>query len=135
VRQRLLTLIAGTVGLWVLTAIPVKHLGGGNLALVYSVTALLLCLVPGVLTLLWVGWTTSKNPQQLVLVALGSTGVRLFGVLLVGLLLVQMVPLYTEQNGFLLWLLVFYLFTLALEMVLLLKAAPRTARPGESSSG
>ena len=79
-------------------------------------------LVPGVLTLLWLGWTTSKNPQQLLIVALGSTGIRMFGVLLAGFLLVQTVPLYREQGGFLIWLLVFYLFTLTLEMVLLLKS-------------
>jgi hypothetical protein len=133
VRQRLLTLILGTLGFWVLAAIPAKHLGGGDLALIHSATAMLLCLVPGVLTLVWVSWTTSKNSQQLVLVALGSTGVRLFGVLLAGFLLLRMVPLFQEQAGFLIWLLVFYLFTLTLEMVLLLKAAREPARSGESA--
>jgi hypothetical protein len=135
VRQRLLTLIVATVAFWVLTAIPVKHLGGGDTALLYSGTALLLCLVPGVLTMLWIGWTTDRDPQQRLLAALGSTGVRLFGVLLAGLLLVRTVPLYREQSGFLIWLLVFYLFTLTLEMVLLLKAGSRPAQSGESAPG
>ncbi len=133
--QRILTLVTGASAFWVLTAVPAKHLGGGNLALIYSGTAMLLCLVPGVLTLLWVGWSGGKNPQMLVLVALGSTSVRLFGVALAGLLLVNMVPLFGEQEVFLIWLLVFYLFTLALEMVLLLKAARRPGQVGQSASG
>ncbi len=133
--QRVLTLIVSATAFWVLTAIPAKHLGGGNLALIYSGTAMLLCLVPGVVTLLWAGWFAGTNPQQLVLVALGSTGVRLFGVALAGLLLAQMVPLYQEQNGFLVWLLVFYLFTLTLEMVLLLRTTRRPAHTGESAPG
>ncbi len=134
-RQRVLILIAGTVLFWALTAIPARHLGGGNLAIAYSATALLLCLVPGVLTFLWTGWTARQDPQQMLLVALGATGIRMFGVLLAGLLLLQTVPLFREQEGFLIWLVVFYLFTLTLEMVLLLKARPQPKASGEASRG
>jgi hypothetical protein len=133
--RRVLILVGGSLTFWVLTAIPVKHLGGGDLALLHSATAMLLCLAPGVLTMLWLNWSSNKDPQQLVLAALGSTGVRLFGVALAGLLLVQTVPIYRDQEGFLIWLLVSYLFTLALEMVLILKAAPRPVRSGESFPG
>jgi hypothetical protein len=129
VRQRLLILVVAAAAFWVLTAIPAKHLGGGDLALVYSGVAMLLCLVPGVLTLLWAGYVERSQPEQMLVMALGSTGVRMFGVLLAGFLLFRTVPLFREQEGFLIWLLVFYLFTLALEMTLLLKGRSRPDGP------
>ena len=124
-RQRLLILIVGAAAFWVLTAIPAKHLGGGELALVYSGVAMGLCLVPGVLTLLWAARVERKDPEQMLTMVLGATGLRMFGVLLAGYVLLQTVPLFREQEGFLIWLLVCYLFTLALEMTLLLKGRSR----------
>jgi hypothetical protein len=124
VSQRLFLLAAGGVLFWAATALPVWLLGGGDLVLLHSGTAGLLCLLPALLTLAWAEWTSRKDPRQVPLVILGGTCVRLFGVLIAGFLLLQTVPLYREQDGFLIWLLVFYLFTLALEMTLLLKARP-----------
>ena len=124
-RQRLLILIVAAAAFWVLTAIPAKHLGGGNLALVYSGAAMLLCLVPGLLTLLWAGWVERTDPGQMPIMILGATGLRMFGVLATGILLLQTVPLFREQEGFLIWLIVCYLYTLALEMTLLLKGRSR----------
>jgi hypothetical protein len=121
----LFLLIAGAGLFWILAVTAVRQLGGGDLALVYSGTSMLLCLVPGVLTLVWAQWASRKEPDQLALVILGATGIRMFGVLLAGYLLVQMVPLYREQDGFLYWLLVCYLFTLTLEVALLLKGRHR----------
>jgi hypothetical protein len=128
VSQRLLLLVALTLLFWAVTALPVWLLLS-DLALLHASTAALLCLVPGMLTLVWAERTSRKDPQQLLIVALGGTGVRMFGVLVAGILLVQTVPLYREQDGFLIWLLVFYLFTLALEMTLLLKARPHADGP------
>jgi hypothetical protein len=128
VTQRLLILVAGTLLFWAATALPVWLLGS-DLALLHATTAALLCLVPGIFTLVWAERTSRKDPQQMLLVVLGGTGVRMFGVLLAGILLVQMVPPYREQDSFLIWLLVFYLFTLALEMTLLLKARPHADGP------
>jgi hypothetical protein len=125
VKQRVLLLIAGTALFWVLSAIPVRHLGGGELTLLYSATSLLLCLLPAVATLVWLDATARKDPSQVLLVVLGATGVRMFFVLVAGILLLFTVPLYREQSGFLMWLLVSYLFTLALEMTLLLKGWSR----------
>jgi hypothetical protein len=126
----LLILVAGSALFWVVTALPARRLGGGDLALLYSGTAVLLCLVPGVLTLLWAGWVQRNDPQQMPLMVLGATGLRMFGVLLVGFLIWQTATIYREQDGFLIWLLVNYLFTLALEMTLLLKGR---SHPGGSS--
>lgn len=123
-----LALVIGAAVFWALVAVPVRYLFGGELTYLYSGTALLLCLVPGLLTLVWANWTAGKDPQQLPMVVLGATGVRLFGVLAVAFLLVQNVPLYREEGGFLYWLVVCYLFTLALEMYLLLSGRSRPDR-------
>jgi hypothetical protein len=123
--QRVLILFAGCAAFLVLTAIPAKHFGGDNLTYVYSGTAMLLCLIPGIFTLLWAGRAESSNPQQMPIVLLAATGVRMFGVLIAGFLLTQLVPLYHDRENFLIWLLVCYLFTLALEMTLLLKGRSR----------
>jgi hypothetical protein len=129
VSRRLSLLTGGCLAFWLLTALPARHLGGGDLAVVYAGTAVLLCLAPAVATLLWAGHAARHDPQQEVLVVLGSTGVRLFGVVLAAWLLHSLVPLYQEQGGFWLWLLAAYLFTLALEVTLLVAGRPRADGP------
>jgi threonine/homoserine/homoserine lactone efflux protein len=123
--RSVVTLVLGAALFWGLVAVPARHLLGGELTYVYSGTALLMCLIPGVVTLVWAGWSARHDPQQLPLVVLGATGVRMFGVLIAAWLLVQNVPLYREEGGFLYWLIVCYLFTLALEMYVLLSGRPR----------
>ncbi len=123
--RSVLTLIVATAAFWALSAIPARLILGGEWTYVYSGTAMLMCLVPGALTLLWANHAASKDPQQLALTWLAGTGVRLFGVLLLALVLFQLVPLYREESGFLLWMVVFYFFTLAAEMHLLLSGRPR----------
>jgi hypothetical protein len=122
--------------LWAVAAYP-GHLLGGDAALVYSGVAVGLCLLPTVFTLLWADWASQQAPEQQLTMVLGGTGVRMGLVLGVGLLLYLLVP-YFQQQSFWLWLLVFYLFTLALEMVLIVKSRatgerrqePVSARPG-----
>lgn len=123
--RRLLLLIAGSLLFWVLACVPVERLGGGADTWVYSGTALLLCLVPAAITLAWASRAPAQDAGQQLTILLGATGVRLFGVLLLALLLYLSVPPYRGQDGFLIWLIVCYLFTLALEMTLLLKGRPR----------
>ena len=130
---RLLLLIGGAGAFWLLTALPARHLGGGDLAVAYSGTAALLCLVPAVVTLAWAGWAFRRDPQQQLTVVLGGSGVRLFGVLLVALLLTQYVPLY-QQGGFWTWLLINYLFVLALEMALVLGGRGRPPPEGKPNA-
>jgi hypothetical protein len=117
-----LTLVSATVLFWVLVAIPVRYLLGGEWTYLYSGTAMLLCLVPGVLTMLWAIRAGQSDPQQQLLMVLGGTGVRLFGVLTVAYLLWQNVAVFHEEGGFLLWLVVFYMVTLAVELQLVLSS-------------
>jgi hypothetical protein len=84
----------------------------------------LLCLLPAAVTLAWANWAFQRDPHEMLTAVLGATGIRLFGVLLAAWVLYQFVPLYQEQGGFWTWLLISYLFVLALEMTLLLAGRP-----------
>lgn len=124
--RSILTLIVAVLGFWALVSVPAHYLLGGELTYVYSGTAMLLCLVPAVLTMLWANSSAHLDPGHHSLIILGGTSVRMFGVLIVAFLLHRNVALYREEGGFLLWLVVFYMFTLAVEMNLLLANRPRT---------
>jgi len=128
VTGRLLVLIGLTLAFWVLAALPARWLGGGDLALLYSGTAVLLCLVPGVVALLWTGFSPPQPEQQL-LATLASTGVRMFFVLGVTFLLLVNVDPYRGSVAFAIWVLVFYLCTLALETLLVLANRPSRHGP------
>jgi hypothetical protein len=110
-------LIAGTLALWVLLFFPARYLWGQETA-VYSLVAAVLCLVPASLTLAWASRKGTRSAAQQVNLVLAGMGVRMTFVLGIGLALSLAVP-YFQQQSFWVWLLVFYLFTLGLEMVLL----------------
>jgi hypothetical protein len=119
--QRVLFLFAGCAAFWLLTALPARMLGGGDAAVACSGTAMLLCFVPAALTLAWAMSVSSQDAQQQLLLVVGGGGVRVFVVLVAGLLLTSYVPYFQERSSaFLFWLLAAYLFTLALEMALIL---------------
>jgi hypothetical protein len=122
-----LFLIVGSLALWVLLALPARMLGGGDSALIFSGTAMLICLVPAVVTLLLASWGLHQHPDQQLAMILGGTGLRMFFVLGVALLISRVVPYYQEQISFWIWLLIIYLATLALEMGLLLSMRPAKA--------
>jgi hypothetical protein len=124
----LLVLIGLTLAFWLLVGLPARWLGGGDLALLYSGTAALLCLVPGVITLLWVG-RTSAGPEQQLTAVLAGTSVRMFLVLGVTFLLLVTLDPYRGAVPFAIWVLVFYLFTLALETRLVLSARSSRQEP------
>src|SRR5258708_30885265 len=105
---------------WLLISIPASYLGGGAAAVVYSLSAVLICLIPTAGTLYWGMRAVQGPPEQQLMVVMGGTGIRMLFVLLVGLALYKLVPYYQTYQGFWIWLLVFYLFILALEMILLL---------------
>lgn len=111
-------LIAGTLALWLATAYP-AHLLGGQAAVVYSAVAAGLCLVPAVGTLLWCWWALRNAPEQQLLGVLGGTGVRLLVVTGSAVALYLQVPYFTA-TAFMIWVIVFYLATLTLEVCLLL---------------
>ncbi len=122
--RRLLLLVSGSLAFWVLVGIPARLLGGGDLALAYSGTALLLCLVPAVLTLAWAGKALEGTIDQQLFLVLGGTGLRMFSVLGAAWVLYEWVPYYRLAAGFWVWVLISYLFTLALELTLMLAARP-----------
>jgi hypothetical protein len=122
--RRLLLLLAGSLAFWLLAALPARLLGGGDTALTWSGTALLLCLLPAAATLAWAHRALEGTPEQQLAVVLGGSGLRLFFVLGTAFLLYEMVPHY-QATGFWVWLLVCYLFTLALDLGLMLSG--RTA--------
>ena len=134
--RRLAYFVGGCITFWVLVAIPARRWWGDTSA-VYAAVALLLCLVPTSLTLLWAGWAQGRAPEQQMAMALGGSGIRMFVVLTAALVLYQKIPFFQEQGGFWVWVLVFYLFTLALEVVLLLRGreeAPASSSPAAGAS-
>src|SRR5262249_60056255 len=110
---------------WCLAAVPARHWLGDSAA-VFSGIALLLCLVPTGVTLLWAGWSLRRSPEHQLLMVLGGTGVRMFFVLAAGLVLYFQVP-YFQAQSFWIWVLVAYLFTLALEVSLVLSGRSNPA--------
>jgi hypothetical protein len=124
--RRVLVLASVGVGLWLVLLTPAWW-WYGELALLQSGVALALSLVPAVATLLWADRVWKNSPEMQLLAALGGSGVRMAIVLGVGALLYFQYP-ETFSAAFLVWLLIFYLVFLALEMTLLL-------RPGNSLHG
>lgn len=115
--RRVILLAAGCFALWVLLAYPAYRMGTVR-ALTDSAIAAGICLLPGTATLILGYFTFSGKPKDRLWIVLGGTGVRMGMVLGVGLILSWLNP-HFQQVRFWVWVLVFYLFTLALEMVLL----------------
>jgi hypothetical protein len=129
VTRRLLFLVGGCAAFWLLVGLPARQLGGGDAALVFLGTALLLCLAPAILTLVWGERAFRQSADKQLVLVLGGSGVRIVFVLLTGWTLYLSAPYYQRQNGFLIWLVVGYLFTLALDVTLLLAGRPDTQEP------
>jgi len=122
--RRLGWLIAGSLAFWAAVAYPARQLWGHQ-AFVYSLTAVGLCLVPAVATLAWSQRALRGPPEQQLLLVLGGTGFRMLFVLGAALALYGLVA-YFRSEGFWLWVLLFYLVTLALEIGLMLASRPAT---------
>jgi hypothetical protein len=127
--RRLAVFLGASLAFWVLVAVPARHLWGDT-ALAYSAVALGLCLVPTAVTLAWAARALHGSPEQQLLLVLGGTGLRMFAVLTAGLVLYLRVEYFQKEHGFWIWILVFYLFTLAAEMTLIL-----SGRPGREEAG
>lgn len=130
---RIVLLITAGLAFLALIGLPARWLGG-DVVFLHCVTAVLLCLVPAVATLAWTYWSMTRDARRTPLLALGGTGVRMFAVLLVALLLNMQVPLYHDQS-FLFWVLGAYLFLLAVEIALLLVGQPRQGLNPPGSPG
>lgn len=125
-----LTLLAGGVVLfWAVIAWPARWLGG-DAALHLSAVAAVLCFVPMALTFVWACRAFHGRPEQQVAAVLGGTGIRMAAVIAGGMVLYFTVP-SLHQDQFWLWVIVFYLFTLALEISLLIRR-PAVKEPRNS---
>lgn len=120
--RRVLILVGGVGAFWLLLALPARHLGGGDTAVVESGVAALLCLLPATAVMIWADWAFRQNVDHQTYAVLGGGGLRLFFALGAAMLLTQMAGLFKGQSAFFIWLGIFYLFTLALEVGLLLTA-------------
>ncbi len=120
----LLLLIGGASAFWLLAGLPARMLGGGDQALVFSGAAVVLCLPPMAATLLWASWVRDKTPADQMIMIAGSTGVRMAFVLGGGLALFLAVPYFQGQATFWVWVLAVYLFTLTLDVALMLAMRP-----------
>jgi hypothetical protein len=125
--KRLMVLIGGTLVLWIILAIPARW-SWGKAAVYQSGLAALICLLPGVLTLIWGNAARSQSPERQLAMVLGSTGLRMIAVLGFGLIAFLSIA-ELHSMGFWVWVLSFYLFTLAVEIVLLIREPwPATSR-------
>jgi hypothetical protein len=121
---------------WILAAYPAQWYWGPEVV-VPSLAALALCLGPALATFALAWWGLSQSPQHQLLAVLGGTGLRMFVVLGLAAVLAILVPVL-RGPGFWIWLILFYLQTLALEMTLLLLGKPAAAnvpRPAARSEG
>jgi hypothetical protein len=114
----MLFLFSGCLAFWALLAYPAYRLGT-VWTLADSAIAAALCLLPAALTLTLSYFTFQGKPQDQLWIVLGGTGIRMGTVLGLGLLLSWVDP-HFQQVGFWAWVLVFYLFTLGLEVGLLM---------------
>jgi len=118
--RRLAILVGGALLLWLAVLFPAYQLGGDE-AIFLSAVALALCLIPAVATMAW-ALRADTSPESQLLMILGGTGVRMGIVLGGGLLLTRLLPEHFP-GAFWIWLVVFYLFILGLEMTLLVRGS------------
>jgi hypothetical protein len=133
-KWRVVLLVAGCAGLWPL--VTLAYLGFANatatadkpapspeqiqLTWLHGGVATLLCALPSAVTLLWCDLVLGGSPEQQLAAVFGGTGLRMAFVVAVGMVLYLNVDSF-HDNGFWLWVIVFYLTTLTLEMVLVVR--------------
>jgi hypothetical protein len=122
----------GTAVLWLL-ATPLAWAISPETGLLDVTVACLLCLAPMTATLLWCHYAFGSAPDQMLLAIMGGTSVRLI-VVLAGSIGLFFTVESLARPEFLVWVVVFYLLTLSLEVVLVVRrqnaasgAAPATA--------
>jgi hypothetical protein len=118
VRKKIVKLVLGTLAFGGAGAIVSRYLWPEVPIPLFSMVAAGLCLVPTVVTLVWASRIGNRNPENQLLMVLGGTAVRMALVLAVGLLLYYTVPSFGRMS-FWIVILVFYLFTLGLEVAIL----------------
>jgi hypothetical protein len=118
VKRNIAILVTGVTAFWLLVFYPARLLWGDK-APVLAAVAGLLCLAPAVATLLWSRWALQSSAEQQLLAILGGTGLRMVFAAGAGIALFSLSD-YFHEPGFLIWVVAFYLVTLALEVSLVL---------------
>jgi membrane protease YdiL (CAAX protease family) len=130
---RLSIFIGICLGFWMLAALPVYSFVGSPAAYA-SAVAMLICLVPAAITLAWTQWAQNRPPEQQLVAVLGGTALRLVTVALLGLILFKTVDfLQPDEAHFWSWVIGCYLFTLVVEMGMILsnRSQPVPAAPAQ----
>jgi hypothetical protein len=128
VKRSLGLLIGGSLAFWAVVAYP-AYLVWGEPAVVFSAVAALLCLVPTTVTLIWCHKALrGGSPEQQLLAVMGGMAVRLVVVIGAGLALYFAAP-YFHRRSFWLWVIVFYLVTLSVEIGLIVARQSTAERP------
>jgi hypothetical protein len=109
----------GSLALWLVCA-ACAWLLSGQTGLLDTTVACALCLVPMTATLVWAHGSSNSAPEQQLLAVLGGTGVRLMVAIGGGIALSRTVEALARP-AFLVWVVVFYLLTLTLEIVLVVR--------------
>ena len=124
-RRKLGLFLGAIAGLGLATSLPAWWLWGDE-AFVGSLVALSLCALPMLATMLWAEWAFGQSPESQLAATLGGSGIRMAFVALAGIVLSRSVPMF-EHPAFLMAVVGYYLATLTLEVVLLVR------RTGSSS--
>jgi hypothetical protein len=124
-KGRLLLLVVGSAAVWVLLGYPLcclwdNNLLGGHDGLMLSIVAAVLCLIPTAGTLVWCDLVLGGSPEQQLMAVFGGTAIRIIFVIGVGMVLYQALEEF-HSSKFWLWIIIFYLTTLTLEMVLVVR--------------
>ncbi|MGH7170396.1 MAG: hypothetical protein ACRELF_04515 [Gemmataceae bacterium] len=126
-------LIVGTLAAWVVLVWPARLLWGAEVA-PQSLAACLLCLVPSALTLAWAVRAAEGKPEQQLTAVLGGMLVRM-ALVLAGALVLFFNVAILHAIGFWMWVLGFYLLTLALEITLVLTGVRRASEAPRAGHG
>jgi hypothetical protein len=119
--MRQLGILLGSMAvLWLLLALPARWIWG-DVVLLHSVVALSLCALPAAASLAWANVGLKHSPEMLMFQVLGATGLRMAFVLGVGLALYLGLPDHFSEV-FWVWVLVFYMFSLFVEVCLVVRA-------------
>ena len=123
-KKSLAVLVLGLLGFWLLVTYPAKLLWGDS-AVLFSSVAGLICLLPTALTLVWSQRAFKGAAEQVLLAVMGGMSVRLIFVIGVGLWLFNSLAEFNYKR-FWIWIIVYYLLTLVLEMYVLLTRHAQT---------
>ncbi len=102
----------------------------GPSAVTESSLAVVLCLAPAAITLAMGQFVLRQTPQLTLVFVVGSMALRMLAVLAGGLAILALVPTLAASR-FWVWVVVFYLLTIAVETTLLVRTcAPAGRAPG-----